>query len=100
MLYMYRMTGTCETTGMSECSPATIPGIGIVTGIALFYQIRRRKSGATGEEKEMLLWIAALVIGVLLFRNSLRLEGASGVNSEKTVRAYVDGKPVDSYVKE
>ena len=47
----------------------------------------------------MLLVIAALVFGVYLYRKNLRIEGASARPS-KPVRAYVDGKPVDSYVKE
>ena len=55
----------------------------------------------------MLLLIAALVVGMLLFCRNLRLEGASDVRAyveEKpaapVVRAYVDGKPVKSYLKE
>ncbi len=48
----------------------------------------------------MLILIAGLVFGILLYRRSLRLEGASGSEAARSVRAYVDGKPVASYVKE
>ena len=44
----------------------------------------------------MLILIVGLIFGVWLFNRAPRLEGAS----ETTVRAYVDGKPVNSYVKE
>jgi len=44
----------------------------------------------------MLILIAALVLGVILFRNRPRLEAPA----DTAVRAYVDGKPVKSYVKE
>ena len=47
----------------------------------------------------MLILIAALVLGVILFRNSPRLE-APAETADMAVRAYVDGKPVKSYVKE
>ena len=46
----------------------------------------------------MLLLIVGLVIGVLLYNRAPRLEGVSGTNT--SVRAWVDGKRVDSYVKE
>ncbi len=48
----------------------------------------------------MLLLIAGLIVGVLLYRKNLRLEGVSDMTANRTVHAYVDGKPVDSYVKE
>ncbi len=48
----------------------------------------------------MLMLIAAVVLGILLYRNSPRLEGASDPAPDQSVRAYVDGKPVDSYVQE
>ncbi len=55
----------------------------------------------------MLLLIVALVLGVLLFSRNMRLESASSARvyvEEKptlpVVRAYVDGKPVKSYLKE
>ena len=51
----------------------------------------------------MLMLIAALILGVLLFRNSPRLEApaeTAAETAEPAVRAYVDGKPVKSYVKE
>ena len=55
------------------------------------------------EEEEMLLLIVALIFGVLLLSRSPRLERSSGGYVEpakRTVRAYVDGKPVKSYLKE
>lgn len=55
----------------------------------------------------MLLLIVALVFGVLLSGRILRLEDASDVRARKeagpvkpVVRAYVDGKPVDSHLKD
>ena len=51
----------------------------------------------------MLLLIVALVAGVMLFSRNMRLEGASDVRAQaeaETGRAYVDGKPVKSYLKE
>ena len=51
----------------------------------------------------MLLLIVALIFGVLLLSRSPRLERSSGGHVEPakhTVRAYVDGKPVKSYLKE
>ena len=56
----------------------------------------------------MLLLIVAVVFGFLLFRRNLRLEGAPEVRAyyvedkpvTPVVRAYVDGKPVRSYLKE
>lgn len=49
----------------------------------------------------MLLIIAGLILGVFLYRRILRLEGTgSDVVQEATVRAYVDGKPVRTYLKE
>ena len=44
----------------------------------------------------MLLLIVGLMIGVLLYNRAPRLEGASGTNT--FVRAWVDGKRVDSCV--
>jgi hypothetical protein len=52
----------------------------------------------------MLILIAALVIGVFLFGRSPRLERSRAACVEAAqpavVRAYVDGKPVKSYLKE
>ena len=51
----------------------------------------------------MLLLIVAVIFGVFLFSRSPRLERSSGdyVEAAKpVVRAYVDGKPVKSYLKE
>ncbi len=48
----------------------------------------------------MLILIASLVFGTLLLARTPRLASASEADSQKKVRAYVDGKPVDSYVKE
>ena len=48
----------------------------------------------------MLILIGILVFSAFLYRKSLRLEGAAETNQDLSVRAYVDGKPVDSYVKE
>jgi len=48
----------------------------------------------------MLILIVALAVSALLLSRSPRLAAASEVRSEKEVRAYIDGKPVDSYVKE
>ena len=50
-------------------------------------------------KEKMLILIAALVLGVLLFRNSPRLE-APAETADTAVRAYVDGKPMKSYVNE
>ena len=44
--------------------------------------------------------IAGLAIAALLCRRVPRLEGTSGAAPETEVRASVDGKPVDCYVKE
>ena len=45
--------------------------------------------------------VVMITLGSLLVRSCLRIEGNSGTtNSRKTVRAYVDGKPVHSYVQE
>lgn len=44
--------------------------------------------------------IAGLALVALLYRRSPRIESSSGAARGKTVRASVDGKPVDSYVKE
>ncbi|MBR2852966.1 MAG: hypothetical protein IKE81_01460 [Clostridia bacterium] len=46
----------------------------------------------------MLILIAFLALGAFLFSRVPRLEAVSEVSAEKTVRAYVDGKPVRSYV--
>ena len=48
----------------------------------------------------MLLLIAMLALGALLLTGVPRLADASEARSGKEVRAYIDGKPVDSYVKE
>ncbi len=48
----------------------------------------------------LLLLGIALVFGVFLLGRSPRLESSAGRDAAKTVRAYVDGKPVHSYVKE
>ena len=52
----------------------------------------------------MLILIAILVFGIALYKKSLRLETVTETVSETvrdmTVHATVDGKPVDSYVKE
>ena len=51
----------------------------------------------------LLIVIAALVLGSLIFRNRTVLEGTTTELIEpsvKTVRASVDGKPVHSYVME
>ena len=47
----------------------------------------------------MLILITALIIGTLLLTRTPRL-AASRTGSRKKVHADVDGKPVDSYVKE
>ena len=52
----------------------------------------------------MLILRAALAIGALMFTRARLLERASRSNTEATsrpvVRAYVDGKPVKSHLKE
>ena len=48
----------------------------------------------------MLMLIATLVFGVLYLTRVPRLAEVSEVHSEKEVRAYIDGEPVVSYVKE
>ena len=48
----------------------------------------------------MLLLAAMLALGALFLIRTPRLAEASFVRPEKEVRAYIDGKPVDSYVKE
>ena len=48
----------------------------------------------------MLILIAVLVFGALLLTGAPRLAAASEEGPRKKVRAYIDGKPVDSYVKE
>ena len=48
----------------------------------------------------MLLLIATVIVGAFLFRDRLRLEAPSEMMSDHDVRAYVDGKPVKSYVKD
>ena len=51
----------------------------------------------------LLIVIAALVLGSLIFRNRTVLEGTTTEVIEpsvKAVRASVDGKPVHSYVME
>ena len=52
----------------------------------------------------MLLLIVAIIFGVMLYRKNLRLEGTASDTTVSlqppTVRAYVDGKPVKSYLIE
>ena len=48
----------------------------------------------------MLILIVMLAIGVLCLNRAPRFAEASEARSEKEVRAYIDGKPVDSYLKE
>ena len=48
----------------------------------------------------MLILIVALAVSALFLSRPTRLAAASEVRSEKEVRAYIDGEPVDSYVKE
>ena len=48
----------------------------------------------------MLILIVVLVSGMLLLARAPRLASASDADSRKKVRAYVDGKSVESYVKE
>ena len=48
----------------------------------------------------MLILIAALLFGALYLTRAPRLVKASEIRPEKKVRAYIDGKPVVSYVKE
>jgi hypothetical protein len=47
----------------------------------------------------MLILIAVVAFCAFLYARAPRLESASEVRAEKPVRAYVDGKPVKSYVK-
>ena len=48
----------------------------------------------------MLLLIVMLTFGVLFLTRASRLAEASEIRSKNEVRAYIDGKPVDSYMKE
>ena len=48
----------------------------------------------------MLILLAVLAFSAFLYRRSLRLEGAAETNQDLSVRAYVDGKRVSSYVKD
>lgn len=48
----------------------------------------------------MLILIAAVILGALLFRDRLRLEAPAEMLMDHEVRAWVDGKPVQSFVKE
>ena len=48
----------------------------------------------------MLLLIAMIALGVFYLSRAPRLAEASEVRPEKEVRAFIDGKPVDSYVQE
>ena len=48
----------------------------------------------------MLILIGILVFSAFPSRKSLRLEGAAETNQDLSVRAYVDGKRVTSYVKD
>lgn len=52
------------------------------------------------EEHKMLLLIAMIALGVFYLSRAPRLAEASEARPEKEVRAYIDGKPVDSYVQE
>lgn len=52
------------------------------------------------EEQKMLLLIAMIVLGVIYLSRAPRLAEASEARPEKEVRAYIDGKPVDSYMQE
>ena len=46
----------------------------------------------------MVLLLIGVMIGIWLYRRSPRLEGAT--DSSAAVRAYVDGKRTEAYVKE
>ena len=48
----------------------------------------------------MLILIVALVVGLVMYRGTLRLEGASAEDEHKSAVAYVDGVKVDSYVED
>ena len=48
----------------------------------------------------MLLLIAMLALGVMFLPRAPRLAEASEVRTENEFRAYIDGKPVDLYLKE
>ena len=48
----------------------------------------------------MLLLIAMIALGVMLLNRAPRLAEASEARQEREVRAYIDGKLVDSYVQE
>lgn len=48
----------------------------------------------------MLFLIAALAVGLFFYSRAPRLEGATHEATQKAVRAYVDGKPVKSYLRE
>ena len=48
----------------------------------------------------MLLLIVMLTFGVLFLTRVSRLAEAPEVRSKNEFRAYIDGKPVDSYMKE
>ena len=48
----------------------------------------------------MLILSGTLAFSAFLSRKSLRLEGAAETNQDLSVRAYVDGKRVTSYVKD
>ncbi len=49
----------------------------------------------------MLILLAVLAVGVFLLNRAPRLESsAAEVNANPAVRAYVDGKPVKSYLLE
>ena len=74
--------------------------IGIIIGIALYYYVRRQNNETAEEELSMLILIGILVFSAFLYRKSLRLEGAAETNQDLSVRAYVDGKRVTSYVKD
>lgn len=47
----------------------------------------------------LLSLLAGLAFSALLYRRAIRLDGDAGTAPETKVRANVDGKPVDSYVK-
>ena len=58
------------------------------------------EAGSEEGGKKMLILIAALLFGALYLTRAPRLVKASEIRPEKKVRAYIDGKPVVSYVKE
>ncbi len=47
----------------------------------------------------MLILIAILVCGALLYRRNLRLEGTAETTPDTHIHATVDGEPVDTYIQ-